>query len=211
MAKVLELINSGATDLPSDDVELGRGMISIIQSLQINIDLEPATIDNIHMTSQSMTDVSDQLLMMSQKMTDVSDQLEMMSQKMPEKHENNQMMSLKMPKKQETNQMVSQKMRETCYEIGIAESCDAIKMTAQEISGKQDKMQIKSQKYNKTQKTSQKIAETCNEIRIPESFKVTEKTSQEMFEIAEKHKKMPNNSNDHEMNENLAKLPMPYR
>ena len=183
MAKVLELINSGTTELPSEDVELGGGMISIIQSLQINIDLESATSDNIQMTSQSMTDVSDQLQMMSQKMTDVSDQLEMMSQKMPEKHDKNQLMSLKMPEKHETNKIMPQKMRK-----------------------KHDKIPRTSQKIGETV-----LAEPSDEIRIPDSFRVTEKTSQKMFEIADKYTKNPNNSNDQEMNEILTKLPMPYR
>ena len=51
MAKVLELINYGSTELSSGDAHLRTGMISILQCLQINIYLPQAKSDK---TSHNM-------------------------------------------------------------------------------------------------------------------------------------------------------------
>ena len=75
VAKVLELINSGATDLSPDEVQLRTGMISIIQSLQIDINL-PVTSENNPMTSQKLTNLSDQ----HKNLDDLTDNIEMYTQ-----------------------------------------------------------------------------------------------------------------------------------
>ena len=88
MAKVLELINSGTTEL-SPDVVLRTGMISIIQSLQININLEPATRGYTKMTSQNMPRNMDDLIKSS-------DKIKKSPQKMPKSCDKSPMMSQKM-------------------------------------------------------------------------------------------------------------------
>ena len=108
MAKVLELINTGTTEL-SLDVELRTGMISIIQSLQINIQLEPA--NYIQMTSRNKADKQESLL---QFMDDVTDKIKMTSQKML--------------KKCDKSQMTSPKMAEACDQIKMAESVPSQEM-----------------------------------------------------------------------------------
>ena len=57
MVKVLELINSGTTELSSDYVQLQTGMISIMQTFQINIIQDAGRTENISMASPNMTDV----------------------------------------------------------------------------------------------------------------------------------------------------------
>ena len=85
---MLELINSGATDLPPDDVQLRRGMMSIIQSFQIDINL-PVTSDNIPMTTQKLTDSSYQ----HENMDDLTDKINVSSQDMAEQCDKTQMMT----------------------------------------------------------------------------------------------------------------------
>ena len=101
VAKVLELINSGATDLTPDDVQLRRGMISIIQSLQININLEPATRGYTKMASQNMP----------RNMDDLTDKIKRTPQKMS--------------KNCDKSPMMPQKMAEACDKIRIADLCDS--------------------------------------------------------------------------------------
>ena len=98
MAKVLELINTGTTKL-SLDVELRTGIISIIQSLQINIKLEAQ--NYMEMKPGNRADEHESL---EQFMDDVKDKINMMS------------------KKCDKSQMTSPKIAEACDQIKIAES-----------------------------------------------------------------------------------------
>ena len=66
MDKVLELINSGTTELPPDNADLKASIISILKCLQININLEPNANDKIAMTSQQIEEENDKLEMTSQ-------------------------------------------------------------------------------------------------------------------------------------------------
>ena len=143
MAKVLELINSGATELTSDFVQLQTGMTSIIQTFQINIIQEPTRNDNNSMASPNMTDVRNKQEKMSQNMDDVTDsiniteqkisktnvKLKVSSQNMTKKQDKIQMTSQNMTKEQDKIQMTSQKFDE----IGIFETFDVTKMTAQKM------------------------------------------------------------------------------
>ena len=111
MAKVLELINSGITELSPGDDQLRTGMISIIQSFQINIHLEPETSDNI-----------------PQKIADMSDKLKNLLQKMDEEKKITSLSSQNMDDKIE---MTSQKTTEKGDEIRMSESSDIIDITTQ--------------------------------------------------------------------------------
>ena len=113
MAKVLELINSGITELSPGDDQLRTGMISIIQSFQINIHLEPETSDNI-----------------PQKIADMSDTLEKLLQNMDEEIKTTATSSLNMDDEIE---MTPQQLTEICDEIGMSESSDVIDITTQNI------------------------------------------------------------------------------
>ena len=106
VAKVLELINSGTTGLSPDDVELRKGMISVVRSFQIEFKLS-VTCDQIPLTSQKLTDSSDQ----RQNMEDLPNKIEVASQDMTVKCE-----------------MVV----EAADEIEMSKSCD-IEMTSQKM------------------------------------------------------------------------------
>ena len=129
MAKVLELINSGATELSSDYVQLQTGMTSIIQTFQINIIQEPTRNDNNSMASPSMTDVRNKQEKMSQNMDDVTDSNNTTEQKISQTNVKLKVSSHNMTEKQDKIQMTSQKFDE----IGIYETCDVTKMTAQKM------------------------------------------------------------------------------
>ena len=113
MAKVLELINSGTTAFSPGDDELRTGMISIIQSLQINIHLQPETSNNI-----------------PQKIADKSDKLKNLLQKMDEEKKITSLSSQNMDGKIE---MTSQKMTEIGDEIGMSEFSDVIDIATQNM------------------------------------------------------------------------------
>ena len=107
VAKVLELINSGTTDLSPDDVELSKGMISIVQSFQIEFKL---SVTRDPLRSQKLTDSSDQC----ENMEDLANKIEVSLQDMTGKCDEIQMMV------------------ETTDKIGMAKSCD-IEMTPQKM------------------------------------------------------------------------------
>ena len=109
MDKVLELINSGTTEL-SPDAELRTGMISIIQSLQININLEPATRGYTKITSQNIP----------QNMDDLTDKIKRTPQKMS--------------KNCDKSPMMPQKMAEACDKIRIADLCDSTDSEMEEVT-----------------------------------------------------------------------------
>ena len=85
MAKVLELINYGTTKLSSGDDELRTGMISIIQSFQINIHLEPKASDNIPQKISDMSDKLKDIKNTSLSSQNMDDKIEMTSQKTTKK------------------------------------------------------------------------------------------------------------------------------
>ena len=85
MAKVLELINYGTTELSPGDDELRTGMISIIQSFQINIHLEPKASDNIPQKISDMSDKLKDIKNTSLSSQNMDDKIEMTSQKTTEK------------------------------------------------------------------------------------------------------------------------------
>ena len=113
MAKVLELINYGTTKLSPGDDELRTGMISIIQSFQINIHLEPKTSDNI-----------------PQKIADMSVEVKKLLQNMDEDIKNTSLRSQNMDDKIE---ITSQKMTEKCDEIRMSESSEIMDITMQNM------------------------------------------------------------------------------
>ena len=129
MAKVLELINSGATELSSDYVQLQTGMTSIIQTFQINIIQEPTRNDNNSMASPNMKDVRNKQEKMSQNMDDVTDSNNITEQKISQTNVTLKVSSQNMTEKQDKIQMTSQKFDE----IGIYETFDVTKMTAQKM------------------------------------------------------------------------------
>ena len=85
MAKVLELINYGTTKLSPGDDELRTGMISIIQSFQINIHLEPKASDNIPQKISDMSDKLKDIKNTSLSSQNMDDKIEMTSQKTTKK------------------------------------------------------------------------------------------------------------------------------
>ena len=113
MAKVLELINSGTTELSPGDDQLKTGMIAIIQSFQINIPLEPETSFNI-----------------PQKIADMSETLEKLLHNMDEEIKTVATNSQNMD---EEIEMTPQKMTDKCDEIGMPESSDVIDITTQNM------------------------------------------------------------------------------
>ena len=113
MAKVIELINSGTTELSIGDDQLRTGMNTIIQSFQINIHLEPEISGNI-----------------PQKIADMSDKLENLLQNMKEGIKITATSSLNMDDEIE---MTPQKMTEICDEIGMSESNGVIDITTQNM------------------------------------------------------------------------------
>ena len=129
MAKVLELINSGATELSSDYVQLQTGMTSIIQTFQINIIQEPTRNDNNSMASPNMKDVRNKQEKMPQNMDDVTDSNNITEQKISQTNVKLKVSSHNMTEEKDKIQMTSQKFDE----IGIYETFDVTKMTAQKM------------------------------------------------------------------------------
>ena len=113
MAKVLELINSGTTELSPGDDQLRTGMISIIQSFQINIHLEPETSENI---PQKIADMS---IKLKKSLQNTDEEIKI-------KATSSQNMDV-------TIKMTSQKMTEICDEIGMSEASDVIDITTQNM------------------------------------------------------------------------------
>ena len=124
MAKVLELINSGTTKVSTDNFELGTGMISIMQSLQISINQEPATGDNISMTSKKMTDVRDKLEKMHKNIDDFTDTIKKTSPKNSKGSKKFKVSSQNLTEKCGKVPMTSQKKVKTTDEMEIAQSWD---------------------------------------------------------------------------------------
>ena len=167
MAKVLELINTGTTEL-SLDVELRTGMISIIQSLQINIQLEPA--NYIQMTSRNKADKQESLL---QFMDDVSDKIKMTSQKML--------------KKCDKSQMTSPKMAEACDQIKMAESVPSQEMFEfNELPGRLIKLPKSS--------TDTEVNEIITKLSMPYSCEYCDKRFHLFIDLKQHMKKHQNKS-----------------
>ena len=149
VAKVLELVNSGTTDLSIYDVELRTGMISIIQSLQIDINL-PVTHDNIPKTSPKLTDLNDK----RKNMDPVTDKFEVFAQYKAEKCD-------KIPM-----------IVETTDKIEMAKSCD-IEMT----SHKTLEMIDAQEKFTEMPKSStdSEMNEIITKLQMPYSCEYCDK------------------------------------
>ena len=182
MAKVLELINYGTTDLSPDDV-LRDGMISIVQSLQINIYLPQATRDNFYVRSQNVevastenqVDSWDQIHVTSRNIEEAIMQFGMTSQEMAKLSDKPEMTSLGMEYVTNSTEWVSQNQEETCNEISM---------------------------------TSQNMTDKCDTFeRMDEGIEIPN-----LLEIAKRSlTAKPKSSTDDEMIGDNNELPMPYR